>query len=434
VWIYGIRYRDVYWMTVAAAAAAGSAALTLDPVRDAPIWRFRVNYAIDALGWASFCIAIYTFLRKSAKQTTLILIAISVTAIYMSQLLIPKDIYKSWIGNYQIRDGIVIGIILLIFAKVSSNISPDIPQRRHIQRLTLTYLLIVVGIFLILDGTFGPRLGISAMNITRTALIGAFGTFMIIDLVVFQRGYFEEKSLKEEEEKRRSALEDRMELGFSIQKLLMPNDFTKEYGPFKIHVFYECAEKMAGDWFYWKEAQNECRVVCGDVVGKGPEAAIAATSILTICNNFASVEPTMEAFLKKLNSTVAELFRKSSVSTAGGAALTQSGKATIYNHGFSGWMIIRDSKVEMIAQRGPPLGPDPDAKWEGFEIDMKKGDRLIIFSDGVAEGPRALKKVSAAIQSNYDVSLPNLAQIILETGKFSVIDDDRTLLIIEKTS
>jgi serine phosphatase RsbU (regulator of sigma subunit) len=166
-------------------------------------------------------------------------------------------------------------------------------------------------------------------------------------------------------------------------------------------------------------------------VGKGPEAAIASTSVLTICHDFCAIEKTMSSFLAKLNKTAAELFQNTSISTVGGISLTKDGHATIFNHGFSGWLKIRGQEVELIPQRGTSLGQDPESTFDGIRMQMIKGDRLVIFSDGVAEGPRAIKKVTDALKRSPNQSLPELTQLILETGKFSVVEDDRTIVIIE---
>jgi hypothetical protein len=431
-WLFGVRYRDVYWMTITAVLAAWSAALNLDPNTDAPLWLTRLGYAAHVACWISFFNAIYTYLRHKAEQRTLIALVVGGTLLYMCQLVVPPEWRKATIGQIGRYDGVIFGPTLIYLGYLASRINDHIPPRRHFQRLLLAGILYLLGSFVLLDGLFGYRIGISSENISRTTLIGVFGIFVMVDLVIFQRAYFEEKSLKEEEERRRTALEERMELGFSIQRLLMPGSTATHFGPFKVHVLFECADKMAGDWFYWKEYGDELRVLCGDVVGKGPEAAIAATSILTLCHNFVAREVSLHSAIAEVNSNICEMFNNTNMSTLGAATLHKSGVVHVFNHGFSGWFHVpRNLPTKVLLQRGPSLGVEPKTRWDSLEVKMGPGDRLVIFSDGVAEGPRAIKKIVEALTMSHGLSMTELESKIMEIGRSSVVDDDRTIVVIE---
>lgn len=431
-WIFGVRYRDVYWMIVACTAAAGSAAMLHAPDYEPSIAQERFRLVIEMICWSSLWVAIYTFLRKPGRQWHFILFVLVIVGLYQMQFLVPPDIRKALIGGIDRHDGVWIGAVLIALSVMCFRIGKDIPRRRYLQRRILGSILMLFGIWVVWAGFYAFRIGFSFSTTTRAALIGTFGIFMMIDLVIFQRAYFEEKSLKEEEERRRLALEDRMELGFSIQRLLMPAKQLIEFGPFRVQVFYECADLMAGDWFYWKESSDDLKVFCGDVVGKGPQAAIAATSVLTMCHDLSSTYKSIEAMLKHLNKSAAELFQMKSISTIGAAGLKKDGSVQIINHGFAGWIHLSANSVELINQRGSLLGSSLDMEWNSKDVQMKVGDRLIIFSDGVLEGPRALKRVCEELAKMNDKPFAEITAMVREIGKNSVIEDDRTLVMIER--
>jgi hypothetical protein len=433
-WIFGVRYRDVYWMIIASLAAAGSAAIGHLPVGRLPApWLSQLTHVIDVLGWGAFCAAIYTFLRKPASQTKLILIVVAITALYQVQWLLPPEWIKATIGSIDRHDHVIIGFALLVLGVMSVRLNQDIPIRRYIQRRLLGGMLIVIGSFTLWAGFYAYRIGFSPDSMIRTTLIGLFGTFMIVDLVIFQRAYFEEKSLKEEEERRRSALEDRMELGFSIQRLLMPQSQEHAYGPYKISVYYERSDIMAGDWFYWKDLKDELCVICGDVVGKGPQAAIAATSVLTMCRTFISSKTTILEVLQHLSTHVARIFENRSISTIAACSLKESGQATVYNNGFAGWILASHGESQIITQRGPNLGTNPDINWDGTTFEIPRHGRLIIFSDGIAEGPRAIKKMADLAAKSSNLTTGEFIEAAIKIGQTSVVDDDKTLIVIERT-
>jgi hypothetical protein len=432
-WLFGVHYRDVFWMIVACSAAAGSSALQHYPVGDPPSWYYQFRLFIDMICWGALWASIYTFLRKPAKQWQLIAFVSGIALLYQCQWLIPRDMRTVLIGAIDRHDGVWIGPVLLTLAYLSLKIDSEIPPKRLLQRRILGVILVLFGLWVTWAGFYSFRIGFSTDNLTRTTLLALFGAFMIIDLVIFQRAYFEEKSLKEEEVRRRSTLEDRMELGFSIQRLLMPGEQTKAFGPFKVFVFYECADLMAGDWFYWSDADSKLRVLCGDVVGKGPEAAIAATSILTLCHDYTKRSGSLTSVLTSMNKAIVELFRSKPISTLGAAELKMDGSVEVVNHGFPGWMHLKkNGDVEFIGQRGASLGAQVNMPWDTKNIEMGQGDRLIIFSDGVLEGPRAIKLLSDKLKQSHLLSLEQLSEIIQSVGKNSTTIDDKTILIVEK--
>lgn len=432
-WIFGVRYRDVYWMIIATSLSAISAGLNHDPVNELPSYMSIVGDVSQMLSWTALCIAVYTFIRKPGSQNKLIGIFFGVGILYGCQWLIPYELRTRLIGNINRHDEVPIGIALLSLSYMSFQLHPSIPQRRLMQRKALAFALLILGCFILWSGFYAFRVGITPSTLSRTTFITVFGTFMMIDLVVFQRAYFEEKSLKEEEERRRTALEDRLELGQSIQRLLMPTTGEASYGPFKIHAYFESAEKMAGDWFTWWPEPDFFRVVCGDVVGKGPQAAVASTAILTSCHNFRKNGSSLESLVIDLNAIVYELFSTTSSSTVACAELLTDGTVRIVNHGFAGWIHIKERKSELIPQRGAALGIRATIDCNATILTLAPGERLLIFSDGVAEGPRSMKRICDTAAKHHDSNLSTLTQALIEVGADSVINDDRTLIVIERT-
>lgn len=435
VWFFGVRYRDIYWMIAASLSGAAICGLDYFPIGTPPEWFERFRYFMSCMFWMSLFAAVYTFLRRPAKQLHIIAVVLAVPVLLQAQYLIPIPLMLKYIGGIDRYDIIPIGLILFILGYMAGRINPELPRRRYLQRRVLSLFLYSLGATCFCAGFLQLKYGFTVEYFTRGIILFAFGVFMMVDLVIFQRGYFEEKSLKEEEERRRTALEDRMELGFSIQKLFMPKNDVEDYGRAKIHSFYGRSDFMAGDWYYWSKAKdNLIKVICGDVVGKGPQAAISATSLMTQCRSHSFLTTNMKDFLTQLNDSICSIFGNQSVSTVAACSIDEDLNAELVNHGFAGWMHVSGKTINIPSLRGPNLGSSSITEWSSAKIKLAKGDLLVIFSDGIAEGPRAIKKIAKIFQDRIpSKTIADLISEVIEAGKTSVVDDDRTLIVIEAT-
>ena len=93
---------------------------------------------------------------------------------------------------------------------------------------------------------------------------------------------------------------------------------------------------------------------------------------------------------------------------------------------------MKENQVDLITQRGPSLGVSSETVWASREVQMAKGDRMLIFSDGVADGSRVLKKLCESLKNTQSNSLGEVIRLVLDVGKSSAVEDDRTVVIVER--
>jgi sigma-B regulation protein RsbU (phosphoserine phosphatase) len=66
------------------------------------------------------------------------------------------------------------------------------------------------------------------------------------------------------------------------------------------------------------------------------------------------------------------------------------GTLTFVNAGHNPPILVRaDGSVERLTAGGPVLGIFPDAVYEQGTVDVRSGDRLILYTDGITEASRA---------------------------------------------
>ncbi|MBF0456695.1 MAG: serine/threonine-protein phosphatase [Nitrospirae bacterium] len=102
---------------------------------------------------------------------------------------------------------------------------------------------------------------------------------------------------------------------------------------------------------------------------------------------------------------------------------------------------MRGTKVTELKLLGLPLGMTSELEANEIEHDFIKGDRLIIYSDGLIEctnvqgEPFGVERIIAHLQKNSSLSVRDMKDSIISeaqqyaNGKF---DDDVTLIIIER--
>jgi sigma-B regulation protein RsbU (phosphoserine phosphatase) len=82
-----------------------------------------------------------------------------------------------------------------------------------------------------------------------------------------------------------------------------------------------------------------------------------------------------------------------------------------------------------------PLGVRRDVRYDAVEVQLERGDRLVLFSDGIPEAP-----ARGGEQLGYDAFRDTLAtgggiDAMLERVRAQVtdIDDDWTVVVLERT-
>jgi sigma-B regulation protein RsbU (phosphoserine phosphatase) len=102
---------------------------------------------------------------------------------------------------------------------------------------------------------------------------------------------------------------------------------------------------------------------------------------------------------------------------------------------------IQGDKITMIEQSGPPLGTAITSEYIDTEIEMEKGDKFVLLTDGAIEAPDAddeiygIERLNALIKKHSRVEGEKLSSVILEdvleySGSFS--DDDISVIVLEK--
>jgi sigma-B regulation protein RsbU (phosphoserine phosphatase) len=200
-------------------------------------------------------------------------------------------------------------------------------------------------------------------------------------------------------------LRDVMEEARLIQQSLLPRA-SPSFRHYDIHGRSVPAEGVGGDLFdFIPMSDRILGIAVADASGHGLPAALQARDVITglrmgIEENLKIVS-TVEKLNKVINrSTLATRF----VSLFYGE-LEKNGNFIYCSAGHPPGLMLHCDGIKHLAQGGMVLGPDPDARYERGYVEMRAGDAILLYSDGITE---------ATGRSGDDFGLERLERILTE--------------------
>lgn len=278
----------------------------------------------------------------------------------------------------------------------------------------------------------------------------ANGVFPEKPLVVKTRDEIEEmaniindmtSSLKDKER-----IETELTLAKEIQINMLPksfNEFSNEY--FKIFASMEPAREVGGDFYDFFKIDDKNVVICiADVSGKGIPAALLMSIAKTMIKNLMISGYSVGECFTRINNIFSEgneagLFITSWL----GLLNLETGLLTYVNAGHNPPLIYRKNKVYeyLKTQPGFVLGGLEGIKYRQAFIELKEGDRIFLYTDGVTEAHnesnslygehRLINYLNSCINSPIDDVLNGLRKDINKFKGKAEQSDDITMLILD---
>jgi serine phosphatase RsbU (regulator of sigma subunit) len=189
--------------------------------------------------------------------------------------------------------------------------------------------------------------------------------------------------LEESLEKRR--MEEDMRMAAEIQTGLLPRGAPKIAG-YDLAGCNRPCRTVGGDYYDFVAEGGRLLLALGDVSGKGTGAALLMT-VLRASVRAHWMEPSLADAVSRLNRTVCQNVPSSKYVTFFMAALDPpSGRLNYVNAGHNPPLLVRDDgQVEHLQQGGMVLGLFEGVPYEDGTVEMRPGDTLLVYSDGVTE-------------------------------------------------
>lgn len=225
-----------------------------------------------------------------------------------------------------------------------------------------------------------------------------------------------------------------------IQASMLPCIFPAFPGrrEFDVYATMTPAKEVGGDFYdFFLVDDDHLALVIADVSGKGVPAALFMVIAKTLLKNAAQTGLSPKAVLEKVNNQLcenneAEMF----VTIWLGIFEISTGKLTAANAGHE-YPAVRheNGKFELFKDRhGFVLAGMEGARYREYELELKAGDTLFVYTDGVAEATDAAntlygtERMLAALNRNEKADPEDLLQNVKEdidmfVGKAPQFDD-----------
>lgn len=247
------------------------------------------------------------------------------------------------------------------------------------------------------------------------------------------------KKLREKEEQR----DEELTLASQIQKTLLPH-YYKTKGV-NIETMFVPAEELGGDFYnFFPIDNNNLGIIIGDVTGKGVPAALLMAMTLGILHESSKGVLSPAKVLLKSNSTIKSHLdvHFPSFSSAFYGVLNLEKKVFTYSKaGHEEPILFREKETCYLKAGGSFLGAFEQEDYEEREIQLKKGDKIILYTDGITgaknkqEERFGEERLKNLIEENGylkgELLLKKIHEEIISFSEKTSLSDDLALVVME---
>ena len=233
----------------------------------------------------------------------------------------------------------------------------------------------------------------------------------------------QEELRKISEEKGRMAAQ--LSIARDIQFGVLPTDFSKQ-NDYEIYALMEPAREVGGDLYdFFMPDDTHLVLVIGDVSDKGIPAALFMMTAKTLLRAHAMMDPDPAAILHDVNNRLCEINpHEMFVTVWVGILDLVSGVMTCANGGHEYPMFSVGNGFEVYRDpHGMALGCMENRSYQNYEVKLKEGDRIFVYSDGATD---------AINTENKAIGLEGLTDLVRESEKLHELPDAFVKWIYEK--
>jgi serine phosphatase RsbU (regulator of sigma subunit)/pSer/pThr/pTyr-binding forkhead associated (FHA) protein len=202
-----------------------------------------------------------------------------------------------------------------------------------------------------------------------------------------------ERTRLREEAFAKAKIDEELRTAYAIQKRLLPASLPVIDG-YTFAASNRPAKSVSGD-YYDVVVRPDGRIyfVIADVSGKGITAALVMSSVATAFNIFTRTDPTPADLMRELNATLAPKTAPTKfVTLVVGVLDPTNGRVEFTNAGHVPPLVVSAGGVEALRSTDLVVGLFPNAQYRNQTIELKPGDSLVLFTDGVTEAENAAEE------------------------------------------
>jgi len=190
--------------------------------------------------------------------------------------------------------------------------------------------------------------------------------------------------------RRLAATQTELAMATQIQEAMLPTIFPAfpERAEFDVYASMDPAKEVGGDFYdFFLIDEDHLGLIIADVSGKGVPAALFMMISKTILQNYAKLGLSAGEILSRTNAALcSENKTDMFVTTWVGILEIPSGKMTCANAGHEYPAVCREGRFELLKDKhGFVLGGMDGSRYREYELQLQKGDKIFVYTDGVPE-------------------------------------------------
>jgi serine phosphatase RsbU (regulator of sigma subunit) len=240
-----------------------------------------------------------------------------------------------------------------------------------------------------------------------------------------------------------AALEKQLQMAADVQHRMIPQSPPQLPGVDLASVYVPCYE-LGGDFFdFIPFADENLGIAIADVAGKGVPASLIMASVRAFLRAQVDNVYYLYEVVRRINLMLCRDTKLGEfVTLFYGVLDAKNLRFTYTNAGHIPALVLREGKVIELAGDNMVLGVNPDEPYKQFLMDLKKGDLLLFYTDGLTdaanfEGARfGRQRVIEAFQKGGDTAEIVAQNILWELRKFVGMakrTDDVTMIVARIT-
>lgn len=279
--------------------------------------------------------------------------------------------------------------------------------------------------------------------------LALFGGGSLGLLHLYVRDKFRKIEIKHREKAERDRVTSELRMANQIQTGVLPHEFPPfpERKEFELFALMEPAREVGGDFydFFLIDDDHLCMVIA-DVSGKGVPAALFMMNSKVLIKSLASGDNSPAEVLEKVNKEICENNQMEMFVTVWlGVLELSTGKVVAANAGHEYPAIGHlGEEFELIKDNhGFVVGGMEGVTYKDYELQLKPGDKLFVYTDGVPEAEntktemfgteRMLEALNADKHAPVEELLRNVRKAVTEFIGGAEQFDDLTMLAVEYT-
>ena len=250
-------------------------------------------------------------------------------------------------------------------------------------------------------------------------------------------------------ESKAKQLERDLDMAREIQRSILPVHELK-FAHYDLYGISLSERIVGGDFFDYLQASDDkdrLGVVIGDAASKGLSAAAQALYVSGAIRMGVEFQTKMSTLIGRLNRLVNKTFTPEHFISMVYAEFTDSdnGLVSYVNAGHCFPIILHAAtgQTELLGATGQIIGPFPSEKYRTEFTVMRRGDIMILYTDGIVEASNdkgemyGEDRLIAKVKDLRNHTPKEMCQLIVEDvqkhNKLIEYSDDKTIVVIRRT-